>query len=155
MAASVAAAVQPEELTFCPYRGHTHTLVRGADMAGLMAEALERGTGICGRRGGSMHLTDVKVGAMGSYAYVGAHLPIATGPGWRPSKEDPRLCGWGAELTSITTEEAFYDLNGPTIRITTPHIPLLSADPFEDLAKPSEERIADRLTQLGLGSGVR
>jgi pyruvate dehydrogenase E1 component alpha subunit len=51
-------------------------------MARLMAELLGRGTGSCGGKGGSMHLTDVAVGAMGSYAIVGAHLPIAAGAAW-------------------------------------------------------------------------
>jgi pyruvate dehydrogenase E1 component beta subunit len=66
-------------------------------------------------------------------------------------EENPRLCGWGAEVTSIVTEEAFYDLDGPTIRITTPHIPLPSADVLEDLAMPSAERIAERLVRLDNG----
>ncbi len=63
-------------------------------------------------------------------------------------EENPRLCGWGAEVTSIVSEEAFYDLDGPTIRITTPHIPLPSADTLEDLAMPSAESIAARLRCL-------
>jgi pyruvate dehydrogenase E1 component beta subunit len=56
-------------------------------------------------------------------------------------EENPRLCGWGAELSSIVAEEAFYDLDGPIVRITTPHIPLPAADALEDLAIPSVERI--------------
>ena len=82
VAAGFAGAMRPDDLTFCTYRGHTHTLLRGADMARLMAELLGRGNGICGGKGGSMHLTDVSVGAMGSYAIVGAHLPIAVGAAW-------------------------------------------------------------------------
>ncbi len=58
-------------------------------------------------------------------------------------EENPRLCGWGAEIASIASEECFYDLDGPIVRITTPHIPLPSADNLEDLALPSVERIAD------------
>ena len=58
-------------------------------------------------------------------------------------EENPRLCGWGAEISSIVSEECFYDLDGPIVRITTPHIPLPSADNLEDLALPSVERIAD------------
>ena len=34
-------------------------------------------------KGGSMHLTDVEKGAMGSYAIIGAHLPIAAGAAWQ------------------------------------------------------------------------
>jgi acetoin:2,6-dichlorophenolindophenol oxidoreductase subunit beta len=56
-------------------------------------------------------------------------------------EENPRLCGWGAELVSIVAEECFDDLDGPPQRITTPHIPLPSADALEDMAIPSVERI--------------
>ncbi|MDJ0959048.1 MAG: alpha-ketoacid dehydrogenase subunit beta [Acidimicrobiia bacterium] len=66
-------------------------------------------------------------------------------------EENPRLCGWGAEVTSIVTEEAFYDLDAPTLRITTPHIPLPSADTLEDLAMPSAETIASELRRVGNG----
>jgi pyruvate/2-oxoglutarate/acetoin dehydrogenase E1 component len=58
-------------------------------------------------------------------------------------EENPRLCGWGAEIASLIAEECFYDLHGPVVRITTPHIPLPSADVLEDLARPSVERIAN------------
>jgi len=60
-------------------------------------------------------------------------------------EENPRLCGWGAELVSIVADEAFYDLDGPPVRITTPHIPLPAADVLEDAAIPSVERIVDRV----------
>ena len=56
-------------------------------------------------------------------------------------EENPRLCGWGAELASLIGEACFYDLDGPIVRITTPHIPMPSADRLEDLARPSVERI--------------
>jgi pyruvate/2-oxoglutarate/acetoin dehydrogenase E1 component len=58
-------------------------------------------------------------------------------------EENPRLCGWGAEIVSIVAEECFYDLDGPIIRITTPHVPLPAADALEDHAVPSVERIVD------------
>jgi pyruvate/2-oxoglutarate/acetoin dehydrogenase E1 component len=56
-------------------------------------------------------------------------------------EENPRLCGWGAEIVSIVAEECFNYLDGPPLRITTPHIPLPSADALEDMAIPSTERI--------------
>jgi len=58
-------------------------------------------------------------------------------------EENPRLCGWGAEVSSIVAEECFWDLDGPIIRITTPHIPLPAADAIEDLAIPSVDRIVE------------
>ena len=60
-------------------------------------------------------------------------------------EENPRLCGWGAEVSSIVTEEAFWDLDGPIIRITTPHIPLPAAEALEDMAIPSVDRIVDTI----------
>jgi pyruvate dehydrogenase E1 component beta subunit len=60
-------------------------------------------------------------------------------------EENPRLCGWGAELASIIADEVFYDLDGPIVRITTPHIPLPAADALEDLAIPSVERIVNTI----------
>jgi acetoin:2,6-dichlorophenolindophenol oxidoreductase subunit beta len=61
-------------------------------------------------------------------------------------EENPRLCGWGAEVASIVAEERFFDLDGPIVRITTPHIPLPAADALEDLAIPSGDLIAERVT---------
>jgi pyruvate dehydrogenase E1 component beta subunit len=58
-------------------------------------------------------------------------------------EENPRLLGWGAEIVSIISDESFYDLDGPPVRITTPHIPLPAADILEDLAIPSVARIVD------------
>jgi acetoin:2,6-dichlorophenolindophenol oxidoreductase subunit beta len=60
-------------------------------------------------------------------------------------EENPRLCGWGAELSSIVAEERFHDLDGPIVRITTPHLPLPAADALEDLAIPSADRIVAEL----------
>jgi acetoin:2,6-dichlorophenolindophenol oxidoreductase subunit beta len=60
-------------------------------------------------------------------------------------EENPRLCGWGAEVASIVVEECFWDLDGPIVRITTPHIPLPAADRLEDLARPSVDRIVQTI----------
>ena len=56
-------------------------------------------------------------------------------------EENPRLCGWGAEIASIVADECFWNLDAPIVRITTPHVPLPSADLLEDNAIPSVERI--------------
>ena len=56
-------------------------------------------------------------------------------------EENPRVGGWGAEIVSLVADEAFYSLDAPLVRITTPHIPLPSAAVLEDLAIPTVERI--------------
>jgi pyruvate dehydrogenase E1 component beta subunit len=70
-------------------------------------------------------------------------------------EENPRLCGWGAELVSIVAEEAFWSLDGPSIRITTPHVPLPAAAALEDLAMPSADRIYETVAKaVDAGSGT-
>ena len=62
-------------------------------------------------------------------------------------EENPRLCGWGAEIASIIADECFWELDGPIIRITTPHIPLPSADRLEDNTIPSVERVVREIME--------
>ncbi len=60
-------------------------------------------------------------------------------------EENPRLCGWGAEIASLAAEECFWDLDAPIVRITTPHVPLPSAAALEDMALPSVDRIVETI----------
>jgi len=62
-------------------------------------------------------------------------------------EENPRLCGWGAEIVSIVAEEAYGALTGPPIRITTPHIPLPAADKLEDYVLPTADRIVETVSK--------
>jgi pyruvate dehydrogenase E1 component alpha subunit len=104
IAAGAAVVMRPDDYTFCTYRGHNHTLARGASMTALMGELLGREIGICGGKGGSMHLTSIEDGAMGSYAIVGAHLPIAAGAAWSAQvrgTEQVAVCFFGDGATNI------------------------------------------------------
>ncbi len=83
ISAGFGAAMRQDDYTFCTYRGHAHTLVRGASMTGMIGELMGKECGMLKGKGGSMHLTDVEKGAMGSYAIIGAHLPIAAGAAWQ------------------------------------------------------------------------
>jgi TPP-dependent pyruvate/acetoin dehydrogenase alpha subunit len=91
VAVGAAAALAPNDLVFCTYRGHHHCLARGMSPESAFAEILGRADGCCGGMGGSMHLTDVSLGLLGSYAIVGAHIPIAVGCAWAS-----RMSGDGA-----------------------------------------------------------
>jgi pyruvate/2-oxoglutarate/acetoin dehydrogenase E1 component len=64
-------------------------------------------------------------------------------------EESPRLCGWGAEIASIAAEECIWDLDGPIVRVTTPHIPLPASPSLEDLAIPSAERVVQAVLAAG------
>jgi len=75
----VCAALAPGDTMTCTYRGHGAVLAMGAAPDEVLAEIMGKAKGMCGGKGGSMHLTDVRIGAYGSFAVVGAHLPIAVG----------------------------------------------------------------------------
>ncbi len=62
-------------------------------------------------------------------------------------EENPRLCGWGADVASIVADECFWDLDGPILRITTPHVPLPSADQLEDNTIPSVQRVVREIRE--------
>ena len=104
IAAGFATAMQPKDYTFCTYRGHNHTLARGASMEGVLGELMGRQCGLLGGKGGSMHLTSVEHGAMGSYAIIGAHLPIAMGAAWSAQyrgTDQVSVCFFGDGTTNI------------------------------------------------------
>jgi pyruvate dehydrogenase E1 component alpha subunit len=82
VAAGVAAALRPDDYVFATYRGHAHAILRGASMTAVLGELLGRQNGLMAGKGGSMHLTSAEHNFMGSYAIVGAHLPIANGAAW-------------------------------------------------------------------------
>ena len=79
VAVGVARALRPGDTMSCTYRGHGAVLAMGAPLDRAFGEILGKAEGLCGGKGGSMHLTDVSVGAIGSFAVVGAHLPISVG----------------------------------------------------------------------------
>lgn len=69
------------DTTTCTYRGHGEVLAMGAPLDRAFGELLGRAGGLCGGKGGSMHFADLSVGAIGSNAIVGGHLPMAVGAG--------------------------------------------------------------------------
>jgi len=82
VAVGASAALRPDDYVFATYRGHHHAMARGATPAECLAELMSKGTGLCKAKGGSMHLTKASAGMLGSYAIVGAHLPLAAGAAW-------------------------------------------------------------------------
>jgi acetoin:2,6-dichlorophenolindophenol oxidoreductase subunit alpha len=104
VAAGFAVAMRPGDLSFCTYRGHAHTLARGVPVEQVLGELMQRDNGLMRGKGGSMHLTSVEHGVMGSYAIIGAHLPIACGAAWRAQfrgDDDVTVCFFGDGTTNI------------------------------------------------------
>ena len=82
VAVGASAALRDDDYVFATYRGHHHAMARGATPTECLAELMSKDTGLCRAKGGSMHLTKAASGMLGSYAIVGAHLPIAAGAAW-------------------------------------------------------------------------
>jgi pyruvate dehydrogenase E1 component alpha subunit len=104
IAAGFGVAMRADDYTFCTYRGHNHTLVRGVSMTAILGELMGRECGLLHGKGGSMHLMDVEKGAMGSYAIIGAHMPIAAGAAWSAQYRESgqvAVCFFGDGTTNI------------------------------------------------------
>ena len=125
--------------------GTTKTVREGDDvtivaLGAMVQKASEAAEQLAGE-GVSAEVIDVRslvplgVGAITSSVEKTGHLVTV--------EENPRLCGWGAEIASIVADEAFFSLDGPIVRVTTPHLPLPAADVLEDAAIPSVERIVE------------
>lgn len=104
IAAGFGTAMRADDYTFATYRGHAHTLARGVPMGPVLAELLGRANGLMSGKGGSMHLTSVEHGVMGSYAIIGAHLTIANGAAWSAQYRGSgqvAVCFFGDGTTNI------------------------------------------------------
>ena len=117
-----------------------------AALAAMVPRALQAAKTLQAEHGISAEVLDVRslvpldtATLLGSVSRTGRLVTV---------EENPRLCGWGAELASIVAEEVFWDLDGPIVRVTTPHIPLPSADALEDAVLPSAEKIVDNVIRL-------
>ena len=100
----VCSALRKGDTATCTYRGHATTLAMGAPLDRSFGEILGRAGGLCGGKGGSMHLTDRSVGLLGSFAIVGAHLPITVGAAFaaRYQRQDSvSVCFFGDGATNI------------------------------------------------------
>src|SRR5579863_8016782 len=109
IAAAFGEAMDEHDYTFATYRGHAHTLARGSSMTGVMGELLGRSCGVLSGKGGSMHLTDVQHGVMGSYAIVGAHLTIALGAAWSAQYKGERRVAVAFFGDGTTNIGAFHE----------------------------------------------
>jgi pyruvate/2-oxoglutarate/acetoin dehydrogenase E1 component len=125
--------------------GTTRTVRDGDDVTivalGAMVPKASEAAEVLAGEGVSAEVIDVRslvpldVGAITGSVEKTGHLVTV--------EENPRLCGWGAEIASIVADEAFFSLDGPIVRVTTPHLPLPAADVLEDAAIPSVERIVE------------
>ena len=155
IAAGFATAMKPGDLSFCTYRGHAHTLARGVPVEQVLGELMQRDNGLMRGKGGSMHLTSVEHGVMGSYAIIGAHLPIACGAAWRAQYKgasDVSVCFFGDGTTNIG---AFHEalnfaayMKLPVVFVCENNL-YMEYTPISDVI-PVKHPAADRASAYGL-----
>jgi len=148
-------AMNTDDYTFCTYRGHSHTLVRGAPVSGVLGELMGRDCGLMSGKGGSMHLTSVEHHVMGSYAIIGAHLTIAAGAAWSSQYKGTgqvSVCFFGDGTTNIgafheaVNLAAIWDL--PVVFVCENNL-YMEYTPIEDVI-PVKHPAADRASAYGL-----
>jgi acetoin:2,6-dichlorophenolindophenol oxidoreductase subunit alpha len=82
VAVGVCTQLEREDVLFTSHRGHGHVLAKGSDLQATFAEIMGRQTGLCGGRGGSMHLVDAANGVLGATGVVAGNLALAAGAAW-------------------------------------------------------------------------
>jgi acetoin:2,6-dichlorophenolindophenol oxidoreductase subunit alpha len=82
VAVGVCTQLKREDVLFTSHRGHGHVLAKGSDIEATFAEILGRQTGLCGGRGGTMHLVDAANGVLGATGVVAGNLALAAGAAW-------------------------------------------------------------------------
>jgi len=139
-------ALRKGDTMSCTYRGHGAVLAMGSPPDRCFGEILGKANGLCGGKGGSMHLTDVERGVLGSFAIVGAHLPIATGAAFAAryrGTDEVTLCFFGDGATNIGAFHEALNLASiwrlPAIFVCENNLygeysPLASTTPVERLA---------------------
>ena len=155
VATGFATAMEKGDWSFCTYRGHHHTLARGASMEGVLGELMGRECGLLQGKGGSMHLTSVEHGAMGSYAIIGAHLPIAMGAAWTSQYKGSgqvSVCFFGDGTTNIGAFHEALNMAAvwklPVVFVCENNL-YMEYTPIRDVI-PVEHPAADRAPAYGL-----
>lgn len=159
IAIGAASVLHDDDYSIGTYRGHAHALARGADAEAILAELLGRAGGICAGKGGSMHITSVEHGYYGSYAIVGAHLPIACGLGWAARirhSGQVAVCFFGDGATTIGAFHEAVNLAAtwklPVVFVCENNF-YMEYTPIADVI-PVRRPAADRATGYGLPSVV-
>jgi TPP-dependent pyruvate/acetoin dehydrogenase alpha subunit len=107
IAAGFAVAMKPGDLSFCTYRGHAHTLARGVPIAKVLGELMQRDMGLMRGKGGSMHLTSVEHGVMGSYAIIARICRSPAAPLGARNTKGRRTCQSAFSATARPTSAPF------------------------------------------------
>lgn len=155
IAVGVASVLEPGDSSLGTYRGHAHALARGASPEAVLRELLGREGGICGGKGGSMHITSVEHGYYGSYAIVGGHIPTAVGIAWanRIRRDGAvTVCFFGDGTTNIGAFHEAVNLAAvwklPAIFVCENN-QYMEYTPIADVI-PVERPAADRASAYGL-----
>lgn len=158
IAVGAMAALQPADTMTCTYRSHGATIAKGAPLDGCFGELLGRAGGICGGKGGSMHYTVASIGAIGSNAIVGAHLPIANGAALAAkylNNGKVSLCLFGDGASNIG---AFHEALNLAAIWKLPVIFIIENNQYGEYSSIAEttagERLADRAVAYGM-TGLR
>lgn len=159
IAAGFGAAMREDDWTFATYRGHAHTLARRVPMTPVLAELLGRENGLMKGKGGSMHLTSVPHGVMGSYAIIGAHLCVANGAAWTSQYRDTGQVAVAFFGDGTTNIGAFHEAinfakvwNLPTVFVCENNL-YMEYTPIREVTAV-ENPAADRASAYGLDSIV-
>jgi pyruvate dehydrogenase E1 component alpha subunit len=154
VAVGACAALEEQDGMVCTYRGHGAVLARGAPLDAAMAEILGKAGGLCGGKGGSMHLTDVRVNALGSFATVGAQLPFALGVALTSQVRGTRAIALAFTGDGSTNIGAFHEAMNMAAVWKLPLVVVIENNLYGEYSPiavtTAVTRLADRATSYGI-----
>jgi TPP-dependent pyruvate/acetoin dehydrogenase alpha subunit len=148
-----------EDYAVSTHRGHAHYLAKGGNLNKMIAELHGKVTGCCGGRGGSMHLSDVDVGFMGTTAIVGNSIPLGVGLALSAQIKNTQQIACIYLGDGATEEGVFYEsINFAAVR----RLPVLFIcennffSVYSDLTfrQPKNRKIFEMVSAMGVKSSM-
>ncbi|MCC6178147.1 MAG: dehydrogenase E1 component subunit alpha/beta [Chloroflexi bacterium] len=158
IAAGICAALRRDDYIASTHRGHGHALAKGARMDQMAAEIMGKATGMCGGKGGSMHVADFSVGMLGCNGIVGGGIGIATGAAFSAKYRGTDQVAVAFFGDGASSKGQFHEALNWAAAKKLPAIFVCENNHYAQFTDPaftvSVENIADRATGYGIPGEV-
>jgi 2-oxoisovalerate dehydrogenase E1 component len=147
-------ALRSNDYMTTTHRGHGHMLAKGADPKGMMAELFGKATGLCKGKGGSMHVTDARVGALGANGIVGASTLIATGAALSAKQRGMDQVALAFFGDGATNQGMFHEALNFAAVFDLPALYLIENNLYAEFTRADRHTKVERLSDRAVAYGI-
>ncbi len=153
-AVGVCLALQADDYVATTHRGHGHLLAKGAHVKGMMAELFGKQTGLCKGKGGSMHVTEAAIGALGANGIVGASFLIATGAGLSAWQQGTKQVAVSFAGDGATNQGMFHEALNFAAVFKLPVVYVIENNLYGEFTPLSQHAGIQRLSERAAAYGM-